>query len=135
MRDIKPIEDSRTNSNFWIFAGLLVILLISTMARDINKPFTGLHSWGHAHGAWQARAHVKYGLGYTKGLPTWAVGDPPTGTPKRYFDHPFLPPLLSAVPMAIFGTHEWVARATKIVTTVFGRYASAKNLLLCQGWS
>jgi hypothetical protein len=82
---------------FWILGGLLCVLLISIMAWDINRPFTGLHSWGQAHEAWATRVHVKYGLGYTKGFVTWAVGDPPTSNPSRYLDHPQLQLLADAV--------------------------------------
>ncbi len=51
----------------------------------INRPYYGLHSWANANRAWAARNHVKYGLGYTKGYHTLAVGDPP---PKRYIPEP-----------------------------------------------
>ena len=36
----------------------------------ITEPFCGSHSWDLADRAWAARCHVKYGLGYTKGLRT-----------------------------------------------------------------
>ena len=74
--------------SYWLMGGLLVVLLASILARDIHRPFYGLHSWGQASGAWAARAHLKYGLGYTKGMSTWAVGEPPRENPNRYLDHP-----------------------------------------------
>jgi len=63
-----------------------------------------------ASGAWAARSHVKYGLAYTKGVSTWAVGQPPTETPNRYWDHPQLNVLLSSVFMKIFGINTWSLR-------------------------
>ncbi|MHC4195429.1 MAG: ArnT family glycosyltransferase [Planctomycetota bacterium] len=64
------------------------------------------------------RTHVKYGLGYTKALNTWAVGDPPTENPKRYLDHPQLGHLLAAVFMLVFGIHEWTIRLINILTSI-----------------
>jgi hypothetical protein len=92
--------------NFWFCGGLLVVLLVSIMARDINRPFYGLHSWASASGSWAARSHVKYGLSYTKGMTTWAVGYPPAPNPKRYMDHPQPAVLSLALFMLIFGVRE-----------------------------
>jgi hypothetical protein len=92
--------------NFWFCGGLLVILFVSIMARDIDRPFYGLHSWADASGAWAARSHVKYGLSYTKGASTWALGNPPVQNPKRYMDHPQLAVLSLALFMKIFGVSE-----------------------------
>ena len=118
MKDINSVEKNKFNGYFWIFGGLLCILLISIMARDINRHFTGLHSWADAHGPWQARVQVKYGFGYTKGLYTWAVGDPPTENPSRYIDHPQLTGLINAAFMAVFGINRWALRAENLVATV-----------------
>lgn len=95
--------------NFWFCAGLLVILFISIIAHDIGRPFYGLHSWAQASGAWAARSHVRYGLSYTKGVSTWAVGYPPKATPQRYWDHPQLNVLVAAGCMKIFGINEWAS--------------------------
>ncbi len=118
MKNINLIEKNKTNGNFRVLAGLLCILLVSIMARDIDRPFTGLHSWGDAHGPWLARVHLKYGLGYTKGFETWAVGDPPTENPSRYLDHPQLHGLLNIPAMAVLGIHNWSLRAVNVVATV-----------------
>lgn len=104
--------------NFWFCAGLLAILLASMMARDITRPFYGLHSWANAHSSWSARVHVKYGLGYTKGFSTRAVGNPPTDKPYRYLDHPQLNSLLNAGVMAIFGINRWALRVANIAATI-----------------
>jgi len=118
MKKISPKEKNKTNGNFWIFAGLLCILLISTMAQEVWRPFVGLHSWGKASGAWAARSHVKYGLGYTKGMSTWAVGNPPTEKPSRYMDHPQLGALSAALFMRIFGVNESSRRISEIILSV-----------------
>ena len=76
---------------FWIFAFGVILISILTCVFDfslkppspasagasspprrrgglfITRPYYGLHSWGSANRAWNARSHVKYGLGYTKG--------------------------------------------------------------------
>ncbi|MBC8482073.1 MAG: glycosyltransferase family 39 protein [Planctomycetes bacterium] len=104
--------------NFWLIAGLLAILLATSMTRDITRPFYGLHSWGEAHGPWNARTHIKYGLGYTKGLLTKAVGDPPIEKPLRYLNHPQLPSLLNVPFMALFGFHEWSLRIVNTASTL-----------------
>jgi len=112
------LEDAKLKDNFQVFCGLLVVLLISIMARDIDRPFTGLHSWGEAHRAWLARNHIKYGLTYTKGLNTWAVGNPPAKDPVHYLDHPQLRFLLHSGSMLIFGVNEQSLRMTGIIMAV-----------------
>jgi hypothetical protein len=112
-------ENQQSNSsNFWLCAGLLAVLLASILTRDITRPFYGLHSWAEAHGPWKARVHLRYGLGYTKGFMTNAVGNPPTENPTRYLDHPQLHSLLDAAAMAVLGINTWALRATNVVATV-----------------
>lgn len=118
MKKEDSLNQSNKARNFWLCAGLLVVLLASIMTRDINRPFYGLHSWAEAHGAWLGRVHLKYGLAYTKGLRTWAVGEPPTANPHRYLDHPQLSALLNAGVMAILGINEWALRVAKIITGI-----------------
>jgi hypothetical protein len=103
---------------FWILAIGLSILLTAIMVRDITKPFVEMHSWGHAHDAWVARSHVKYGLGYTKGFDTFAVGNPPAANPTRYLDHPVLFTLINAAVMYALGINEWSMRAVNIICTI-----------------
>jgi len=128
MKKIVQVQDDKLDSSFWIFGGLVCILLVSIMARDIGRPFTGLHSWGEASGAWAARAHIKYGLGYTKGASTWAVGDPPTKNPARYFDHPQLSVLTLALFMSVFGVNEWSYRLLNCVLSVLILFVLLKIL-------
>jgi len=111
-------QDHGLQGNFWVFGGFVCILLVSILGRDMGRPFTGLHSWGEASGAWAARAHLKYGLGYTKGASTWAVGDPPTKTPTRYYDHPQLSVLTLSLFMSVFGVSEWSYRLLNCITSV-----------------
>ena len=104
--------------NFRLCAGLLVILLASILGRDITRPFYGLHSWAEAHGPWHARTHLKYGLGYTHGWLTKAVGNPPTENPSRYLDHPHLSCHMTLPFYAVFGVHEWSYRSLNIILTI-----------------
>ena len=117
MNDSDKLNQNK-NGNFWLFAGLLCILLISTMARSIDRPFTGLHSWGEAGGAWKARSYLKYGLDYTKGFCVWAVGNPPQENPHRAMDHPQLGRFLPAVDMLIWGINERAIRIGGIIRMI-----------------
>jgi hypothetical protein len=112
-----PNQSTKT-PNFWFCAGLLAILLASILSRDITRPFYGLHSWAEAHGPWKARVHLVYGLRYTKGFMTNAVGELPAKKPTRYLDHPQLHSLLDAGVMAVLGVHTWSLRAVNIVATI-----------------
>jgi hypothetical protein len=103
---------------FWFCGGLLVILLASILARDIDRPFYGLHSWQEAAAAWRARCFLKYDLSYTKGLALWEVGDPPSEKPNRYLDHPQLGLFMPAIDMAIFGISERGTRIGGIIRAV-----------------
>lgn len=47
-----------------------IVGTVTSMTRDTVRPFYGLHSLGEAHGPWNARTHIKYSLGYTKGMLT-----------------------------------------------------------------
>jgi len=100
-----------SNRMFWLLAAGLAIVLVAGTSREITAPFMGLHSWGKADGARFARAHVVYGLGYTRGLMTEAVGNPPPQPPKHYVNHPPLSPLLVGGAMWLLGsTDEWAHR-------------------------
>lgn len=104
--------------HFWVAAGLIALLSAALLARDIDRPFYGLHSVDQAHNSWLARSHVNYGLGYTKGYPTFAVGYPPREIPQRYLDNPVLYPLINAGAMVILGVNTWALRVTNIIATV-----------------
>ena len=113
-----------------MFALGVILILILTRVFDfsikpasykglfINRPYCGLHSWANANRAWPARNHVKYGLGYTRGYHTLAVGDPPTAHPQRYVSHPSLMTLITAFGMLLFGAEEWQIRLFDLVLSV-----------------
>ncbi|MCD4831849.1 MAG: hypothetical protein K8R02_08630 [Anaerohalosphaeraceae bacterium] len=110
------LNSSKRFNNFWLIACLLAVLLGVIGSRDITRPFTGLHSWAQANGAWSGRTHAVYGLGYTKGIRTFALGQPPTETPKRYWDHPQLGALMAGVTIKIFGINESSMRIVDLMT-------------------
>jgi len=107
---------------FWLLAALIAALLVASRCYKINRPFSGLHSWGQASGAWAARSHVKYGLGYTKGIKTLVVGDPPPAKPNHYLSHPQLSGLIGAAFAWILGCHDWTFRAVGIPWAVAGLF-------------
>jgi len=110
-RTSDPLAAHLSNRMFWLLAAALAVVFVVGTGREITRPFMGLHSWGQADGARFARAHVVYGLGYTKGLMTEAVGNPPPQPPKHYVNHPQLSPLLDAGAMWLLGsTDEWAHR-------------------------
>lgn len=102
--------DSAKPEWYWPAVVGLLVLLAMVQTRDIGRPFYGLHSWGKAHSAWFGRVHAKHGFGYTKGLLTWAVGDPPPEEPRRYLDHPQLGSVLRGLEAVILGWSEWAFR-------------------------
>jgi len=104
--------------NFWFCGGLLVVLLAAIMARDISRPFYGLHSWKEAAAAWRARCYLNYPLSYTKGLALWEVGQPPSEKPNRSLDHPQLGLFLPAIDLAIFGVDERGVRIGGVIRAV-----------------
>ncbi|MGD0785080.1 MAG: hypothetical protein ABR969_04635 [Sedimentisphaerales bacterium] len=105
--------------NYYWYCVIGIIILMSCIgAREIDRPFYGLHSWGEATGTWAARTHVKYGLAYTKGMTTWAVGYPPKENPKRYLDHPQLGSLLAWLFGSILGVHEWTFRFVTLIVSI-----------------
>jgi len=105
-------------NSFWLCAVMILVFLTVNCARDIARPFYGLHSWGQASGAWGARVHANYGFKYTKGISTWAVGNPPKENPDHYFDHPQLGGFCNGLIAKIFGYEEYVFRLVNIVTNI-----------------
>src|SRR4030042_193656 len=122
MKKEASLNQTDKTLNFWFCGGLLIVLFAFISTRDINRPFYGLHSWADASGAWAARSHVKYGLSYTKGASTWALGNPPKQTPQRYWDHPQLNVLAAAAYMKIFGISEWACRISGVTTAIFAMF-------------
>ena len=102
-----PAIDRR---RFWLLAFIPMLVLVGMSAQGFTRPFDGLHSWAQADAAWFTRNHVRYGLGYTHGVMTMALGDPPPENPKRYYDHPQYGGLISAGVMWLFGVNEWSLR-------------------------
>jgi 4-amino-4-deoxy-L-arabinose transferase-like glycosyltransferase len=104
----------------WVFLRVFDFTLVPLAYNGlvITQPFCGLHSWDLADRAWAARSHLKYGLGYTKGLRTLVVGDPPPLIPEYYVSHPPLETWILAVGMLVFGTQDWSVRLFELVFSV-----------------
>ncbi|MHC4637841.1 MAG: ArnT family glycosyltransferase [Planctomycetota bacterium] len=129
MENLVKSEKLKFYHRFWFWVALIAILLIATHARDITRPYYGLHSWGEASIAWRSRVYLKYPVSYTKLLSTWAVGDPPSPqTPQHYLDHPQLGMLLRAADMAVFGINEYAQRIGSIIRALFCLYFFMKIL-------
>ena len=88
------------------------------LCRNIDSPFIGWHEDNSALNSNFARNHVYYGLGYTKLFNIWADTQPPPANPHLYLNHPPLLSLWAAIPMYIFGDHEWVCRLVPIAATL-----------------
>jgi 4-amino-4-deoxy-L-arabinose transferase-like glycosyltransferase len=117
--DIATKQGPLAGRRFWIAGGLLALLLVlGGLIFNVARPINGLHSWGDAHLNSFAKAHVRYGLGYTKGYWVWAVGDPPPQPARRYLDHPQLLSLVNGAFMAVLGVNDWSLRVVRLLLSV-----------------
>jgi len=96
------------------------VLAVSALllCRDIASPFNAWHELNDAVHTQFARNHIQYGLRYTALYSTWRDTIAPPSTPRRYLNHPPLVALWTAVPLLLFGDHEWSARLVPIAATV-----------------
>ena len=92
--------------------GLLVL------CQNINEPFTGWHEDNSAIYSSFARNHIYYGIGYTKLFNIWSDIQTSSTEVYGYLNNPPLLSLWAAIPMYIFGDHEWVARSVSIAATL-----------------
>ena len=88
------------------------------LGRDIAAPFNAWHQLNDAVHAQFARNHIQYGLAYTALYSIWGDTIAPPPQPERYLNHPPLVALGTAVPLLLFGDHEWSARLVPIAATV-----------------
>ena len=102
------------------FAGRIVVLAIGLLllSRNITSPFSGWREENSATFSIFARNHIRYGLEYTKMFCTYGDAILPSTEPQRYLHHPPLVAIWAAIPMLIFGDHEWVSRLVPIATTL-----------------
>ena len=101
-------------------AGRIIVLAIGLLllSRNVNGWFTGWREDNSALYSIFARNHIQYGLGYTKLFNTWGDTLTAPAQPHRYLNHPPLLSVLVAIPMFVFGDHEWVARSVPIAATL-----------------
>jgi hypothetical protein len=88
------------------------------LCRGITSPFLGWHELNSAMYSQFARNHIQYGLAYTRLYCTWGDTATPPPVPDRYLNHPPLIALWTAVPLVVFGDHEWAARLVPIAATL-----------------
>jgi hypothetical protein len=96
----------------------VVVVAALLLSRGITAPFVGWHELNSALYAQFARNHIQYGLGYTRLYCTWGETATPPAVPDRYLNHPPLICLWTAVPLVVFGDHEWAARLVPIAATL-----------------
>ena len=113
--EIEAKPDSSRAGWYWPVVGLLVVFYGVFMARDISRPFYGLHALAEAAEAWRGRAFLDYPLSYTKGRAVWAVGNPPQENPNPSLDHPQPGMMLWALELATVGRNEAAVRVWKII--------------------
>jgi hypothetical protein len=140
IKTVKPPSINLCEKHFWIFVFGVIVISILTQVFDfslkpvsyrglvINRPFCGLHSWAAVDRAWAARNHLNYGLNYTKGLYTLAVGNPPPAHPRRCVSHPSLTTLVPVFGMLLFGTEEWQIRLFDLILSIELCKQSANHL-------
>jgi len=108
-----------TRSRWYAAARVAVVIVAAILlCRGITAPFVGWHELNSAMYAQYARSHIQYGLGYTKLYCTWGATATPPAVPDRYLNHPPLICLWTAVPLVVFGDHEWSARLVPIAATL-----------------
>jgi hypothetical protein len=103
--------------------GRIIVLAIALllMSRNLTGMFIGHREDNNATNSVFARNHIRYGLGYTKLFNVWE-NLAPSPEPYRYLNHPPLLSVWAAIPMLVFGDHEWVGRSVPIATTLAGAW-------------
>lgn len=81
----------------------------------IAQAFCGLHSENLVDLAWTARSHIVYGVGYTKGLHTLVVGDPPLTRPQYDVSDLPLKSWILALGMLLAGTEDRSVRLIDLI--------------------
>jgi hypothetical protein len=102
------------------FAGRIVVLAIGLLllSRNITDTFTGWREDNSALYSFFARNHIHYGLGYTKLFHTHGNTQNMPPTSERYLNNPPLLGFWVAIPMFVFGDHEWAGRSVPIAATL-----------------
>ena len=103
----------------WRVAFFVVVLhLTCLLLLEVDRPWTGHRDFNGAVWSIAARVHVRSGLAETRGVPAYFLGIPPIPAEAFYIHHPFLFPLMVSGSFAVFGEHEWAARAVPIVCSL-----------------
>ena len=113
-----------------IFARTFDCSLMPLSCKDvfITRSYSGLHSDAQGSRAWAARSHAKYGLGYTKGYRTLALGDPPPVQAQRDVSHLPAETWIAALGMKLFAPHDWSVSLVDMILSVPAAKAVRKRL-------
>jgi hypothetical protein len=103
-----------------MFLGQAAVLAIGLMllSRNIDRWFVGWQENTSAIYSLFARNHIYYGPCYTKLFHTYDSTEAPPAQPHRYLNTPPLLSVWAAIPMLVFGDHEWAGRSVAIAATL-----------------
>ena len=107
-------------SRIWTMAFVMIPLGLGVgLCAHITKPFIGYQEWGSTIWAQTAYNNLRAGLTTTLGVPTGMYCGPLPIPANGYFtDHPAGLPLAVTAMFAVFGEHEWAARAIPIACSL-----------------
>jgi hypothetical protein len=118
-----------------VAAALLLAVYAAGLSRDINEPWNGLHDWNGAFYSQLSRNFLRYPWSAHHGLPLVAVGE--VAPPRQRSIYPTHPPGLVwilAIPFALVGESEWIARATAIAASLLAMALLMAAVARSRGW-
>jgi hypothetical protein len=130
LTDLPPSAEADPDLILRIARLAVLAVLILLLCRSIDAPFNTWHSLNDAVHVQFARNHIQYGLRSTALYSTWGSTLAPSAIPDRYLSHPPLVAFWTAVPLWLFGDHEWSARlfpisaslgSAALLMTILGR--------------
>ncbi len=107
-----------TVSNRRMIGMLLVAGIVSLWLIGVNAPHVGLYNANNNYLALAAKNYFRFGFLRLGFLPTYYAGATLPTTAAYYLHHPILLFVLSAIPFAVFGFHNWVVHAGTFVFTL-----------------
>jgi len=118
-QETPPSLSPRCAGDVWIAAALLA-LLATSLVREIDGPFWGLHDFNTADQSQFARALLRQPPSVHRFLPTYTLGKDVPQPVHHYAHHPPLITTLTALSFLAFGEHAWSARLTALLCSLVG---------------